>query len=86
MCCINIDPQAFLEWAYPILEKERENRAKVRMKEYLLAFWDIRFRAESVTTDYLIGYAHALNDAGIINQDELNGLIKQLQNRELAVG
>lgn len=55
------------------------------MKEYLLAFWGRRFRMENVTTDYLKGYAHALNDAGIIDEDELIGLIKQLQNRELEV-
>lgn len=30
MCCINIDPQAFLDWANPILEKKKENRAKVK--------------------------------------------------------
>lgn len=30
MCCINIDPQVFLNWAKPILEKKEGNRAKVK--------------------------------------------------------
>lgn len=30
MCCINIDPQAFLEWAYPILERKAVIRAEVK--------------------------------------------------------
>lgn len=52
------------------------------MREYLLRFWGSRYRMKSISADYLRGYAHALNDAGIIDEDKQNQLLEQLKNRD----